>query len=71
MRLKDKQSASEETWADRFTQDPRTAAAGLSPRNAPSSYPPGPGGYPLDGQANRVNSAPQPAVNESLDEESR
>ena len=61
MRLKEKQRASEETWADRFTQDPRTAAVSQSPRNQPpSSY--------QDNQAGRINSAPQPAVNELMDE---
>jgi hypothetical protein len=66
MRLKDKEKAGEETWAKRFTQDPRqaptavTAETHAAPAPASSSYP--------DYGAGRVNSAPQPAVSKSMED---
>ena len=66
MRLKEKQRASEETWADRFTQDPRTAPVSQSPHNAPVSYQPA--STYQDNQTGRISSAPQPAVNDLADE---
>ncbi|KAK7101605.1 coiled-coil domain-containing protein 66-like isoform X2 [Littorina saxatilis] len=67
MQLKNKQRGLEDTWADRFSkQDPRTtAAAGLSPRNPPAPYQPAPSAY---SDHNRINSAPQPEVTNSMDE---
>nr|KAG5704307.1 hypothetical protein BaRGS_012616 [Batillaria attramentaria] len=56
MKLKDKTRASEETWADRFTHDPReTAAVDRSPRTEP----PQTGSY-HDNAGGRISSAPQP-----------
>ncbi len=70
MRLKDKQRASEETWANRFTQDPRSLAA-----EPPASYAPivsdQAASVYKDSNAGRISSAPQPVLNEPLDEESK